>query len=70
MWHVDNLKVSHKDEAVVTHFAQELARKNRDKLKIKRCKVFDYLVVDLDFESCPGTMVIAMIKYLDAMFWE
>ena len=30
VWHVDDLKVSHKDEAVVTHFAQELGSRNRD----------------------------------------
>ena len=59
VWHVDDLKVSHKDEAVVTHFAQELGRRNRDKLKIKRGKAFDCLVgMDLDFEQCPGTMIV------------
>ena len=68
VWYVDDLKVSHKDEAVVTYFAQELGRRNRDKLKIKRGKVFDYQGMDLDFESCPGTMIISMIKNLDAMF--
>ena len=62
VWHVDDLKVSHKDEAVVTYFAQELGCRNRNKLKIKRGKVFDYLGMDLDFESCPGTMIISMIK--------
>ena len=31
VWHVDDLKVSHKDEAVVTYFAQELGRRNRNK---------------------------------------
>ena len=70
MWHVDDLNVSHKDEAVVTYFAQELGRWNRDKLKIERGKVFDYLSMDLNFELCPDTMIISMIKYLDAMFEE
>lgn len=70
VWHVDDLKVLHKDEAVVTYFAQELGRRNRNKLKIKRGKVFDYLGMDLDFESNPGTMIISMIKYLDAMLEE
>ena len=62
------MKISHKDEAVVTLFAQELGRRNRDKLKIKRGKVFDYLGMDVDFESCSGTMITSMTKYLDAMF--
>ena len=48
---VDDLKVTHKDEAMVTYFAQELGRRNRDKLKIKRGKVFDYLGMGIDFES-------------------
>ena len=70
MWNVDDLKVSNKDEAVVTYFAQELGRRNRNNLEIKRGKLFDYLGMDLDFESCPGTMIISMIKYLGAMFEE
>ena len=70
MWHVADLKVSHKDDAVITYFTQELGRRNRDKLRIKRGKVFYYLGMDLEFESCPGTMIISMIKYLDAMFEE
>ena len=45
----------------MTYFAQELGRRNRNKLKIKRGKVFDYLGMDLDFESCPGTVIISMI---------
>ena len=55
---------------MVANFLQELGRGNRDKLKIKRGKVFNYLGMDLDFESCLGTMIIFMIKYLDAMFEE
>ena len=47
-----------------------MGRRNRDTLKIKRGKVFDYLGMDLDFESCPGTMIISMIKYLVAMVEE
>ena len=70
MWHVDDLKVSHKDEAVVTYFAQELGRWNRNKLQNKRGKVFVYLGMILEFELCPGTMIISMIKYLSAMIEE
>ena len=70
MWHVADLKVSHKDDAVITYFTQELGRRNRDKLRIKRGKVFYYLGMDLEFESCPGTMIISMIKSLDAMVEE
>ena len=62
--------MSHKEEAVVTHFAKELSRRNKDKLKIKRGKVFNYLGMDVDFESCPGAMIISMIKYLNSMIEE
>ena len=55
VWHVDDLKVSHKGEAVVTYFAQKLGRRNKNKLKLKRGKVFDYMGMDIDFESRPGT---------------
>ena len=67
---MDDLKVSHKDEAVVTYFLQELGRRNKDRLKIKRGKVFDYLGMDIDFESEPGTLIISMIKYLSQMIEE
>ena len=58
VWHVDDLKVSHKDKDVVMYFTQELGRRNRDKLKIKRGKVFGYLGMNLDFESCLSTMCV------------
>ena len=41
VWHVDGLKVSHRDKSVVTYFASGLAKRNCDKIKIKRGKVFD-----------------------------
>ena len=44
VWHVDDLKVLRKNEAVVTYFAQELSCRNWDKLKIKRGKVFGCLI--------------------------
>lgn len=70
VWHVDDLKVSHKDEAVVSYFAQELAEKNQNKITVKRGKVFGYLGIDLDFESDPGTLIISMIKYLHKVIKE
>ena len=53
-----------------TYFARKLGRRNRNKLKTKRGKVFDYLGMDIHFESCPGTVIVSMIKYPDAMFEE
>ena len=70
VWHIDNLKVSHKEEVVVTYFAEELAERNQNTITIKRGKVFTYLGMDLDFESDPGTLIILMIRYLDQVIKE
>ena len=32
--------------------------------------MFDYLGMDIDFESEPGTLIISMIKYLSQMIEE
>ena len=41
VWHIDDLKVSHCNKSVVTYFASKLAKRNHDKIKIKRGKPFD-----------------------------
>ena len=51
VWHVDDLKVLHQGKAVVTYFASKLAKRNFDTIKLKHGKVFDYVGMDLDFES-------------------
>ena len=70
VWRGDDLKVSHRDESVVTYFASELAKQNCDKIKIKQGKVFDYLGMDLDFRLVPGVLIISMIKYLQEVLKE
>ena len=69
-WHVDDLKVSHKSEEVVTAFAVAMGKKWGSGTTIKRGKVFDYLDMELDFETCPGTMIVSMIKYLQKVIQE
>ena len=59
VWDEDDLKMSHKDKAVTSYFAQELGRRNRDKPKIKRIKAFDYLEIRIDFKSCQSTLIIS-----------
>ena len=54
----------------MTYFTQEIAERNQNKIKVKRGKVFDYLGMDLDFESDPGTLIISMIKYLHEIIKE
>ena len=69
-WHVDDLKVSHKDEDAVTAFAVIMGKRFGSGTTIKRGKVFDDLGMELDFVSCPGTMIIYMIKYLQKIIQE
>ena len=63
-WHVDNLKVFHVDEAVVTAFSLKLADLYKGRVKTHRGKVFDYLGMDLDYDSSPGALLVLIIKYL------
>ena len=48
-WHIDDLKISHRDEEMVPAFDIELAEKFSPKMTISRVKVHDYLGIDLDF---------------------
>ena len=66
-WHVDDLKVSHIDKDVVTSFAVVMGKEFGSGTTIKRGKVFDYLGMELGFESCPGSMIVSMIKYLQRL---
>ena len=69
-WHVDDLKVSHKNEDVVTAFAVAMGKEFGSGTTINRGKVFDYPGMELDFETCPVTMIVWMIKYLQKMIQE
>ena len=63
-WHVEDLKISHRDEEVVSAFAIKIAETYVPKTTISRGKVHDYLGMQLDFGTCPGSIIISMIKYL------
>ena len=47
-WHVDDLKISHKDIRKVTKFTKTFGYIYGDRMKIHRGKVHDYLGMDLD----------------------
>ena len=47
-WHVNNLKVSHINEVVVIAPSLKLADLYNGRVKTHRCKVFDYLGMDLN----------------------
>ena len=69
VWHVDDLKVSHRETAVVDDFIFWLRSKYEDdvgKVKESRGKVHDYLGMELDFSNV-GTVQIKMPKYVDEM---
>ena len=47
-WHVDDLKVSHKEESAVTSLAMKLSELYGSKTTICRGKVHEYLGMDMD----------------------
>jgi Reverse transcriptase (RNA-dependent DNA polymerase) len=67
-WHVDNLKVSHKNSAVVDSFlawAKETYGEIGE-VKTNRGKVHDYLGMKLDY-TVPGQVSIDMVDYAEQM---
>ena len=69
-WNVDYLNISHRDEDMVTEFAVEMSNICRVKTAISRGRVNKYLGMELDFGTCPGTLIISMIKYLQKIIDE
>ena len=63
-WYVDDLKVSHKEEDVVTALALELASLYGEKTTISRGRVHEYLGMGIDWLIKPGVMIVSMFKYL------
>ena len=62
-WHVDDLKVSHKSNLVITEFIRLMASKYGDKITVNRGKIHDYLGMDLDFLQ-KGIVKMSMIKQI------
>ena len=54
-WHVDDLKVSHKDPFEITRFAAWLSGIYGEDLTVHKGKVHDYFRMDLDY-STPGKL--------------
>ena len=53
-WHVDDLKISYRDEAMASEFAIALAKEFGPKTTILRGKVHDYLGMDSILEPALG----------------
>ena len=70
-WHVDDLKISHKDPAVVTQIIEDLKNTfaTLGELSISRGKRHDYLGMWLDFSE-PGTLMVDMQLYIQGLIEE
>lgn len=70
-WHVDDLKISHIDEAVVEDLVAALQTKYgvEEPLTVNRGKVHDYLGMRIDFSS-PEKVEFAMTEYVDQLLAE
>ena len=73
LWHVDDLKISHKDPKEVDKFIEWTKQKYEDenitKIKPSRGKVHDYLGMTLDYSE-PGKVKIYMKDYVKKMLEE
>ena len=73
VWHVDDLKISHKDPEVITKMVDWLQQKYGDpkinKVKATRGNKHDYLAMILDY-SVKGKVKIDMTKYVQQMLEE
>ncbi len=71
-WHVDDLKASHVDSAVLEEFVKWLESKygsKVNKVKVHRGNVHDYLAMILDYRI-KGQVKINMTKYVKSMINE
>ena len=63
-WHANNIKISHRGKTTLNEFAMALADEFRPNTTFSRGEVHDYLGVDPDCGTFPGTFIISMVKYL------
>ena len=61
-WHVDDLKISHKESDEVTKFITELGKRYGNDLTVHRGKVHSYLGMHF-YYGTKGTVKISMIPY-------
>jgi len=70
IWHVDDLKLSHEKESVVSERIECFRKKFQDeeigKIKISRGKTHKFLWINFDFRI-PGSVVISMKDYVKDM---
>ena len=68
VWHVDDLKVSHKSQDVVDEFICDMEHEfgKESPLSVSKGKQHNYLGMDLDYKQA-GVVVISMESYIDMM---
>ncbi len=64
-WHVDDLKISHKNPSCVTETIQWLESLYGN-LREQRGKVHDYLGITLDYNT-PGVVRVSMVEYIKGL---
>ena len=71
LWHVDDLKISHKDESVVTAVIKQLNDEfgRKAPLTVTRGKIHEYLGMTIDY-SLDGKVMISMKEYIKSMLEE
>jgi hypothetical protein len=69
-WYVDDLKISRRDETIVSTLVIVLAEEFGSKTTISRGNVHAYPGTELDVGTCPDTLVISIIKYLHKVIDE
>ena len=68
-WHVDDLQVSHKDCFNITKLIMWLEGIYSEILTVHKDKVYDYLVMDLEYSE-NGYVKVSMIKYVNMISTE
>ena len=69
VWHVDDLKVSHKDPFEITKFTIYLTKFFGKNIMVKHGKVNDFLGIAGDY-SKKGVVKVSMIKYISNVIKE
>ena len=69
VWHVDDLKVSHRSAAAINKLVRYLKDKYGENLTVHTGDVHDYLGVDHDYSET-GVVKLSMMKHLEKIFQD
>ena len=63
MWHVDDMKVSHKNKEEVTNFIEYMKGIYEEEIQVARGKKHTYVGMDLEYSS-PGEVIVSTEIYI------